>query len=203
MNQENESDRKREEEDSVNRRFYLPRLDRTAYQGHAVIHWTLTLERPATNRLVPEFHSAFRELLLHAAAREGLMCPAYCLMPDHIHLIWMGLHPTTDQRNAMAFLRTHMKKNIAPARFQRQAHDHVLREDERKQDSSANACLYVLQNPARAGLVVDVNAWGFLGAVVPGYPILHPIDKKFWPVFWKLYWKQRTKYSRHGRCACR
>jgi hypothetical protein len=28
------------------------------------------------------FHAAFREMTLHAAAREGLLCPAYCLMPE-------------------------------------------------------------------------------------------------------------------------
>jgi putative transposase len=133
MNREDESDRKRRDEQSVNRRFYLPRLNRAAYQGRAVVHWTLTLESPGTGWLGSEILGAFRELMLHTAAREGLCCPAYCLMPDHIHLVWMGLRPTTDQRNAMAFLRTQLKRLIAPARFQRQAHDHVLRPGERRQ----------------------------------------------------------------------
>lgn len=117
MNRESESDEKAREEESLNRRFYLPRLDRSAYQGHAVVHWTLTLEGRSTGWLTPKFHTAFRELMLHAAAREGLFCPVYCLMPDHLHLVWMGLKATTDQRNAMAFLRTQLKRVIEPARF--------------------------------------------------------------------------------------
>jgi hypothetical protein len=28
-------------------------------------------------------------------------------MADHIHLIWIGLRLDSDQRNGMAFLRTH------------------------------------------------------------------------------------------------
>ena len=191
MNREDESDEISRKEASVNRPFYLPRLDSAAYQGYAVVHWTLTLESPDTGWLTPAFHAAFRELMLHSAAREGLFCPAYCLMPDHLHFVWMGLKPTTDQRNAVAFLRTHLKRSIAPARFQRQAHDHVLKEDERKQDTFANARLYALDNPVRAGLVAAAKDWEYLGAIVPGYPTLHPLDENYWRLFWDLYWKNR------------
>lgn len=191
MNRKQESDELSRKEASVNRPFFLPRLFRSTYQGYAVVHWTLTLESHGTGWLTPGFHAAFRELMLHTAAREGLLCPAYCLMPDHLHLIWMGLKPTTDQRNAMAFLRTHLKRSIAPKKFQRQAHDHVLREDERKQDTFANACLYVLNNPVRANLVINARDWEYLGAVVPGYPTLHPLDENYWRLFWEQYWKNR------------
>jgi putative transposase len=55
----------------------------------------------------------------------------------------------------------------------------------------AAACLYDLQNPVRAGLVDQARNWEYLGAVVPGYPTLHPLDENFWELFWKLYWKLR------------
>ena len=61
--------------------------------------------------------------MLHAAAREGLFCPAYCLMPDHLHLVWMGLWLETNQLNGMAFLRTYLEPALTPAKFQPQAHD--------------------------------------------------------------------------------
>src|SRR5215468_5508788 len=108
--------------------YFLPRLPREYYQGDAVVHWTLTMFDRATGWLGDSFHNRFRELMLHAAAREGLFCPTYCLMPDHLHLIWMGLQLKTDQRNGMAFLRTYLGPGLAPAKFQRQAHDRVLRE---------------------------------------------------------------------------
>jgi hypothetical protein len=33
--------------------------------------------------------------------------------------------------------------------------------------------------------------WPHLGAVVPGFPFLHPLDENFWEQFWKLYQQQR------------
>ena len=105
----------------------LPRLPQEYYQGDAFVHWTLSTHDRATGWLAEKFHLRFRELLLHAAAREGLFCPAYCLMPDHLHLVWMGLRLDSDQLNGMAFLRTYLEPVLAPVKFQPQAHDSVLR----------------------------------------------------------------------------
>ena len=63
--------------DPINRAFYLPRLPREYYQGGTVVFWTLTLFDKARGWLTPSFHSRFRELMFHAAAREGLACPIY------------------------------------------------------------------------------------------------------------------------------
>ena len=129
--------------------------------------------------------------MLHAAAREGLLCPAYCLMPDHIHLIWLGLRRDTDQRNGMSFLRTHLELLLLPHQFQPQAYDHVLREEERKRGAFAKICFYVLANPVRAQLIKETQPWPYGGAVVPGYPKLHPLEWDFWPLFWKQFQKFR------------
>jgi len=175
---------------------YLPRLAREFYQGDAVVHWTLTVFDKATGWLTDSFNERFRELMLHAAAREGLFCPTYCLMPDHIHLVWMGLRFDTDQKNGMAFLRTHLKPLLLPHRFQPQAHDHVLRDEERKRNAFAKICFYILNNPMKAGLITGPAEWKFSGAVVPGYPKLHPSEESFWPVFWKIY--QGTRHPDAG-----
>jgi putative transposase len=72
---------------ALNRSFYLPRLPLEYYQGDAVVHWTLPISHRGQGWLTDSFHAAFCELLLHTAAREGLFCPTYCLMPDHLHLM--------------------------------------------------------------------------------------------------------------------
>jgi putative transposase len=169
----------------------LPRLPREYYQGDAFVHWTLSLHDRATGWLTEKSHARFRELLLHAAAREGLLCPAYCLMPDHLHLVWMGLRLDTDQMNGMAFLRTHLEPALAPAKFQPQAHDSVLREAEREHGAFARVCFYILDNPVKAELVSRPEEWAFNGAVVPGYPTLHPLAEDFWEKFWKLHARLR------------
>jgi putative transposase len=171
----------------TNRPFYLPRLPREHHQGDAVVHWTLPIALRQKGWLDERFHSAFRELMLHTATREGLFCPVYCLMPDHLHLVWMGLRLDTDQLNGMAFLRTHLKSKLAPQRFQHQAHDHVRKPDERRRTAFATTCLYDLENPVRAGLVQEASAWAFTGAIIPGYPTLHPLQEGFWQQLWKLY----------------
>lgn len=198
------------------RKGKLPRLEKQRYQGHAVVFWTNTLEERARGWLTPAFHATFRELMLHAAAREQLFCPAYCLMPDHLHLVWMGLRRESDQLNAMKFLRTHLEPALGKGReWQHQPHDHVLREEERKRNAFSSFCFYTLANPVRAGLVATPaigpvaaevtrrtgetpedsassrrrlpSEWPYCGAIIPGYPTLHPLQKDYWERFWKLY----------------
>jgi putative transposase len=176
----------------TNRRFFLPRLAREFYRGDAVVHWTMPIARRGTGWLNDAFHARFRELMLHVAAREGLLCPVYCLMPDHIHLLWIGLRRDSDQRNSMKFFREYLGQALRPHRFQHQAYDHVLREDERKRDAFAKVCFYILANPVRAGHIGEVERWSFSGAIVPGYPAMHPAEQEFWPLFWKLYYASRS-----------
>jgi REP element-mobilizing transposase RayT len=171
----------------TNRHFHLPRLPREHYQGDAVVHWTLPISKRRQGWLDKSFHAAFRELMLHTVVREGLLCPTYCLMPDHLHLVWMGLRLDSDQLNGMAFLRTHLKPILAPQQFQHQAHDHVLKEGERKRNAFAKVCFYIIDNARVAELVKHPKDWPFAGAIVPGYPEMHPLEEKFWPNFWKLH----------------
>ena len=177
---------------------HLPRLDPEFYRGFAVVQWTITLERRATGWVDELFHAHFRELLLHAAAREGLFCPVFVLMPDHLHLIWMGLRADSDQRNAMKFLRKHLAAELtrrSPTgvefELQKQSHDSVLREKDRLRGAFEKSSFYVLDNPRRKGLVAHPREWPWLGTVVPGYPFLHPLGDDFWESFWKIYIEQR------------
>jgi hypothetical protein len=175
-----------------------PRLDPEFYQGFAVVHWTITLKQRATGWLDELFHLRFRELSLHAATREGLFCPVYVLMPDHLHLICMGLRMDTDQRNAMRFLRKHRATELAQRsrtgvefELQKQSHDSVLREKDRLRGAFEKTCFYVLNNPCRKELVKHPRDWQILGAMVSGYPFLHPLMEDFREQFWKLYQQHR------------
>ncbi len=177
---------------------HLPRLDPRHYRGFAAVLWTITFERRARGWLDPAFHAAFRELLLHTAAREQLFCPAFVLMPDHIHLFWLGLKLVSDQRNGMRFLRKQLqaellRRSSGAVQFElrKQSHDSVLREKDRTRGGLSAACFYILDNPRRKGLVAHPRDWAYLGAIVPGYPFPHPFSEDFWPLFWKLYQAKR------------
>jgi hypothetical protein len=108
-------------------------------------------------------------------------------MPDHLHMIWMGLRLDSDQHNGMAFLRTHLRATLAGERFQHQAHDHVLKQEERRRNAFSRVCNYILENPLRAEFVKHPSEWRFNGTVLPGYPKLYPLENDYWPKFWKIY----------------
>jgi len=166
----------------------LPRLARGYYQGCAAVFWTHTFEHRATGWLTEAFHQQFCTVLLHACARYQLACPMYVLMPDHWHLVWLGISDESDQLAATTFLRRHARESLpSNARLQDRAHDHVLRNEERKQSSFADTCTYVRENPVRAGLVTNSADWPYLGAMISGYPDIHPTNANFWEKFWKIY----------------
>jgi len=166
---------------------FLPRLGEGSYRGNAVVFWTHTLAGRATGWLTPNFHGVFRKTLLHAAVRENLFCPVYTLMPDHVHLIWMGIADDSDQRLATKFLRTQLTSVLHPHTWQHQPHDRVLRDEQRTKKAFAQTCEYILENPVRAGLIGRSAEWAYSGCIIPGYPTLHPCDLDFWEKFWKFY----------------
>jgi REP element-mobilizing transposase RayT len=141
--------------------------------------------------LIPIFYYKFREILTHTAFRYGLACPIYCCMPDHLHLLWVGIAERCDQRNAARFLRRQL--NIPLGRLgyelQKQPYDHVLRDDERQEAAFEAVAEYIARNPERAGLVPadGYRTYQYTGCLVPGYPDLSPWQDGYWELFWRLY----------------
>lgn len=167
----------------------LPRLAPENYRGRAIVHWSMSAEGRATGWLNELHHARVRELLCHALGRYGLICPAYCLMPDHGHFLWMGYRDDSDQRRAAKLVREAWNAELVRTgrQLQRQSHDHVLREAERERHAFSAITHYILENPVRAGLVPEWREYSFLGAVVPGYPSLDPRDADYWEKLWRIH----------------
>jgi REP element-mobilizing transposase RayT len=176
---------------------HLPRLDENAYRGLAFVHWVMTIAGRGTGWLSPAFHASFREILLHATIRYHLDCPAYCLMPDHVHLVLLGTSDDADQRRAIAFLRRYSTPLLRPAAWQREPFDHVLREEEREKGALMALCHYVRENPVRKGLVARAEEYAYAGAISPGYPELNPRLEAFWERFWQAH-NAHVQASEHG-----
>ena len=170
----------------------LPRLDPAFYKAFAFVFWTHTVEDRATGWLDDTFHSRFRELMLHAGARYNLVCPVYCLMPDHLHFLWLGCSACSDQQLATRFLRKHLTLLLHPMHLQRQPHDHVLREDERERGAFQSTCFYIQENPVRKDLTKEWSAYPYTGCIVPGYPELDIRSSDFWMRFWRVVNYMRT-----------
>jgi REP element-mobilizing transposase RayT len=170
---------------------YLRRLPPEAYQGRAYVHWSMTMEDRRTGWLIPIFYYKFREILTHTCFRFGLCTPIYCCMPDHIHLLWIGIAETCDQRLAARYFRKNLNVVLEKlgAQFQSQPYDHVLREEDRERNAFETAAEYIAQNPERAKLVPTggFRDYKYTGCLVPGYPELSPWQPQYWDTFWKVY----------------
>lgn len=183
MDSPSESSHERERVD----RSHLPRLAPESYRGPVSVHWTLTLEDRTTGWLSPAFHAHFREILLHTCARYHLACPIYVLMPDHMHLLWLGLKPKSDQRLAVEFTRQHLRQALLPAHWQHQPHDRVLRDSETRPEAFLTVANYILENPVRRGLASRSQDYPFSGACVAGYPDLDVRREDYWELFWRIH----------------
>jgi len=171
----------------MTKRDHLRRLDEAKYQGHAVVHWAMTMRDRRTGWLDARFYYHFRELLAHSQFRYAIACPIFCLMPDHIHLLWMGIWEASDQRLAMRHLRKRLNASLVRIGFelQDQPYDHVLQEEERQEAALMETCEYIARNPERAGIVAldGYASYPYSGCLVPGYPELRPFDPDLWTRF--------------------
>ena len=155
---------------------HLPRLDNAFYRGAAVVHWVFTLADRATGWLDDGVHGQARELMEHTMVRYELLCPVYCVMPEHMHLLWMGVSESSNQQKASMFFRRHLNGVLSSkgVRLQKQSYDHVLKEHERERNAFEKIAWYILENPVRAGLVKDRSEWAYSGCIVPGFPDWNP-----------------------------
>lgn len=151
----------------------------------------MAIGRRATGWLNELHHARLREIVCHVLGRYALVCPAYCLMPDHGHFLWLGTTEGSDQKAAVALFRAawNIELSRGGRKLQRQAFDHVLREEERQRGSFGTVAGYVFENPVRAELADRWKEYPFLGALVPGYPDLDPREIDYWDRFWRIYEK--------------
>lgn len=169
----------------------LKRLPSEYYQGLAVVHWTMTINDRKTGWLNSEFHLKFRELFTHCLFRYSLCCPIYCCMPDHFHMLLMGLTGSSDQLKAIRFFRKHLNQELAQShvKLQTQAYDHVLREDESQESAFGALVEYIARNPERKGLIeVDqFRDYPYSGSSMPGYPEISVLNADGWESFWRAF----------------
>jgi REP element-mobilizing transposase RayT len=159
------------------------------YQGLTFVHWNMTIDERRTGWLDQTLHLTFREVLLHTLSRYSLLCPVYCLMPDHMHMLWFGLSPSSDQNKAASFFRTYMTVHLRErnVQFQRQAWDVVLREKDRERDALVKTACYIVQNPIRKDLVAVAEEWPYSGSAFACYPDIDWRQEDYPQRLWRVY----------------
>ncbi len=144
-----------------------------------------------TGWLIPAFYYKFREILTHATFRHSFTCPIYCLMPDHMHLLWIGIDDRSDQLKASEYFRKRINESLKRmgCAFQHQPYDHVLKDEERLKSELVHLVDYIARNPERKQLVGtdQFKRYPFTDCLVPGYPELKIWQSDFWERFWRCY----------------
>ncbi len=104
--------------------------------------------------------------LLRASREQKFAVPAYCFMPDHLHLLVEG---TADDSDCKRFIKAfkqysgyYYAQKYRKALWQRYGFEHVLRDEE----VTIEAAKYILANPVRAGLAPTVEEYPYVGSLV-------------------------------------
>jgi REP element-mobilizing transposase RayT len=140
-----------------------PRLAGFDYKGRHAYHVVLTVKARSAVFEDIELGRQCVTQLMKSAGRTDFEVKAYCLMPDHAHLLAQGL---CDDSDLVAFVRNfkqrtafHFKQESGDQLWQQSYFDRVLRNDEHLGDVAA----YVFQNPVAAGLCVNAADYPLSG----------------------------------------
>jgi putative transposase len=110
-----------------------------------------------------ELATEAQRLLLQLSLNRGSKIYAWCIMPDHIHLLLLD-------KNVVDFVRLFKGAMTQQARvtekgrrlWQRSFHDHGLRKDEDLED----AARYIWENPVRKRIVDHARNYVWSGSLV-------------------------------------
>jgi putative transposase len=140
------------------------RLPHVSYIGKARYFLTFCVRdrREAFNE-AEDAASAIAQFL-RTSSEERFAILAYCIMPDHAHLLVEGIDDGSDlrrfaklakQRSGALHRRKHERRLWQEGYFER-----VLRDD----DSGRDLARYIIDNPVRKGLVASPRDYPHLGS---------------------------------------
>ena len=107
-----------------------------------------------------------RLIFLRTANELRFAIPAYCFMPDHIHILAEGKAKSSDLCMFMTIAKQRSayvaRRWIRGRLWQAGYFDRVLREN----DSTFAVARYIVQNPVRAGMVRSPVEYPFCGSSI-------------------------------------
>lgn len=118
--------------------------------------------------------NAVCDAFCETADRHGMVIPAYCFMPDHVHLVVSGRRENADlvcfARRSRQRAGYVLRQVTAGPLWQDGYYEHILRDHE----SLAQTIRYIPQNPVRAGLVESWEQHALTGSQLG--PLEHVLE---------------------------
>ena len=142
----------------------VARLDSKNYIGRQTYFVTICCDR--RKPYLSDVRTAHRtlDLLSACASKSSFVLHAYCLMPNHLHLLVEGSH---DCANLLEFIRVFKSRTAFEFRklshrrlWEMSFHDHILRSS----DSLEDVAIYIWSNPVRKKLCVRPQQFPFSGS---------------------------------------
>jgi putative transposase len=161
------------------------RLPASRYVGQ---HWyflTMVVEGRDPRLSNPSLVAEHLSLLATDAQSRHFEIPAYCFMPDHLHILTNGTQGDSDllrfadrfkQDSAYAY-----KQQNEQRLWQKKFHDHILRANEHWESI---AC-YIWLNPVRKGLCQRAEDWPYSGSLTLDWRRLLAVGLDPWVPPWK------------------
>ena len=146
----------------ANRR--IARLDSANYMGHRTHFITICCDLRRPHLSNPFTATLVRDLLTVCASASPFLLHAYCLMPDHLHLLIEGAGANA---NALSFVRLFKSRTAFEFRKHSQLrlwemsfYDRILR----SADAIEDVAIYIWSNPVRKGLCSRPEQFPFSGS---------------------------------------
>ena len=167
---------------TVHRR--VARLSPQNYFGRQAYFVTICCDFRAPSLRDPATAESALTLLLQCAGKHSFLLHAYCLMPDHAHVLAEGLHERSDLRefirvfklrSAFAFRKSHGRRL-----WEMSYHDHILRPS----DAIEEVACYIWWNPVRKQLCARPEEFPFSGSQTIDW-IKHSSAAPSWSAPWK------------------
>ena len=140
------------------------RIDGFSYFGPHRYFLTFCTRSRARIFTDPAIVSETVEQIRRTSQDERFALLAYCVMPDHVHLLVEGSSETSDLRRFVKLAKQRSGAQHAlkhgGALWQEGYHDRVLRAE----DDMRLIARYILENPVRAGLVQHATEYAFSGS---------------------------------------
>jgi len=160
------------------------RLPADRYRGTAWFFVTFCCENRERVFRQPTHAEWFLKHLRQASALHQLAIHAYCLMPDHIHLLTEGLQPSSDLLQFLKGVKQksgfEYKQKTNSHLWQKKSYDHALRSS----DPPDLVAWYIWMNPIRAGLCNKFHDYPWSGSLTSaGRPSTPP--NRTWTPHWK------------------
>ena len=143
---------------------YPARLPTFSYTGQHRYFLTFCTHNRAPLFTSLEHVQVVLEQIVHVADEQQFAIPAYCFMPDHVHILTEGLEERANLKSFVKLAKQcsgfHFRRLFGVMLWQRYMYEHVVRDDETTEAIVA----YVVENPLRARLVERIEDYPFVGS---------------------------------------